>query len=113
LLYEISDLGPNSIRVEYIFTNYGKTPAFIQSIDARFDFLTTAPDNSQHLPTRILSGEIILKTGESSIDVFTEHFDRPFETAARQAFEDRSAYLTIAEESLALLHGLAQVAGKR
>jgi hypothetical protein len=90
-LNDNTSLGDNSIKVEYVFTNYGNTPAVIQSIEAHLDFWTEAPDNTKHAPSKILmGGEVILKPGQST-DRDVESFAKPFDLDARKAFEEGHA----------------------
>jgi hypothetical protein len=80
-IFDNSKIGPNAIGTSYVFTNHGKTPAIIQSIEVHFDFWTDAPDNSHHVQSKILGGEIILKAGEST-GRDTESFAREFDVVA-------------------------------
>jgi hypothetical protein len=45
--------------------NHGKTPAIIESIDARLGILREEPDNRLHLTMNIIPGEKILDSGKS------------------------------------------------
>jgi hypothetical protein len=65
-VFDNSPLGTDAIKVRYVFTNYGKTPAIIQSIETHFEFWPDAPDNTRHLPSKILGGEVILKPTQST-----------------------------------------------
>jgi hypothetical protein len=51
--------------VKFSIENHGKTPAIIESIDARIDVVWEGPDNTLHLSMNILPGEKILAAGES------------------------------------------------
>lgn len=53
------------IAVKFTIENHGKTPAVIESIDAKLDVLNEPPDNRLHLTMNILPGETILASGQS------------------------------------------------
>jgi hypothetical protein len=62
---ETSGTIPDNVGVEFLITNHGKTPAIIMSMDIRCDFWTSAPDNSQHIPSKLLGNEVVLEAGKS------------------------------------------------
>jgi hypothetical protein len=51
------------IGVKFKIENHGKTPAVIESIDARLRVLLEAPDNRLHLIANVMTGEKIIPSG--------------------------------------------------
>jgi len=87
-----TDVAANTISVKYVFTNHGKTPAVIRSIDARFNMWTDAPDNIQHMPSKILGGEPVLEASEST-SPDEEFIQRKLTAIEVEAIENGHAYL--------------------
>jgi hypothetical protein len=52
------------IGVKFKIVNHGKTPAVVESIDARLRVLPEAPDNRIHVNANIEPGETILEAGQ-------------------------------------------------
>jgi hypothetical protein len=60
--FKDTNVAAREIRVNYVISNHGKTPAIIQWIEARFEFRSDPPDNSKIIPSKFMGDEFVIKS---------------------------------------------------